>query len=55
MRNYEIIITLFANRKPTLNELHDFLFCRIRDGDLKYRIIKKQNEEKEKRTNKNNL
>ena len=38
MKNYEITITLVANRKPTLDELHDFLFCRIRDGDLKYKI-----------------
>jgi len=51
VRNYEIIITLVANRKPKLDELHDFLFCRMRDGDLKYKIIKVDNEQKEKTTN----
>lgn len=48
MKNYEIIITLVANRKPKLFELHDYLFCRMRDGDLKYKIIKVDNEQKEK-------
>ena len=32
---YEINIKLTANRKPKLDELNDFLFCRIRDNDLK--------------------
>ena len=40
MNNYEIIIRLVSNRKPTLREIHDFLFCRMRDGDLKYTITK---------------
>mgnify|MGYP004389640701 CR=1 FL=1 len=35
---YEIIIKLNANRRPTLAELNDFLFCRIRDNDLKYTV-----------------
>jgi len=35
---YEIVITFVANRKPKLSELNDFLFCRIRDNDLKYTI-----------------
>ena len=33
---YEINIKLTANRK--LDELNDFLFCRIRDNDLKYSV-----------------
>ena len=35
---YEIVITLHSNRKPTLSELNDFLFCKIRDKDLRYTI-----------------
>ena len=40
MKVYEITIKLEANRKPTLDELHDFFFCRIRDRDLKYTVRK---------------
>ena len=40
MKEYEITIKLVANRKPTLEELHDFFFCRIRDKDLKYTVRK---------------
>lgn len=40
MKEYEIIIKLVANRKPSLDELHDFFFCRIRDRDLKYTVKK---------------
>ena len=40
MKEYEIIIKLVANRKPSLDELHDFFFCRIRDKDLKYTVKK---------------
>jgi len=39
---YEIIIKLNASRRPTLAELHDFLFCRIRDNDLKYTVNTKE-------------
>ena len=35
---YEINIKLTANTKPKLDELNDFLFCRIRDNDLKYAV-----------------
>ena len=35
---YEINIKLTANRKPKLDELNDFLFCRIRDNDIKYSV-----------------
>ena len=40
MNNYEIVIRLVSNRKPTRPELEDFFFCRIRDRDLKYTIHK---------------
>ena len=40
MKEYEITVKLVANRKPTLDELHDFFFCRIRDKDLKYTVKK---------------
>ena len=40
MNNYEIVIRLVSNRKPKLDDIHDFLFCRIRDRDLKYTITK---------------
>tara|TARA_B100000941_G_C28151023_1_gene372509 strand:+ start:456 stop:599 length:144 start_codon:yes stop_codon:yes gene_type:complete len=40
MKEYEITIKLVANRKPSLDELHDFFFCRIRDKDLKYTVKK---------------
>ena len=46
MKEYEIIIKLVANRKPSLDELHDFFFCRIRDRDLKY-TVKKLRKKKE--------
>ena len=46
MKEYEIIIKLVANRKPSLDELHDFFFCRIRDKDLKY-TVKKLRKKKE--------
>ena len=45
MKIYEITIKLEANRKPSLDELHDFFFCRIRDKDLKYSIKKKKKKE----------
>ena len=35
---YEIIIKLNASRRQKLAELNYFLFCRIRDNDLKYTI-----------------
>ena len=45
MKVYEITIKLEANRKPSLDELHDFFFCRIRDRDLKYTIKKRKKKE----------
>ena len=45
MKIYEITIKLEANRKPSLDELHDFFFCRIRDRDLKYTIKKRRKKE----------
>ena len=45
MKEYEIIIKLVANRKPSLDELHDFFFCRIRDRDLKYTVKKLRKKE----------
>ena len=40
MNNYEIIIRLVSNRKPTRTELHDFLFCRMRDNNLVYTVAR---------------
>ena len=39
---YEIVIKLNANKKPTLAQLNDFLFCRIRDNNLKYTVNTKE-------------
>ena len=39
---YEIVIKLNTSRRPTLAELNDFLFCRIRDNDLKYTVNTKE-------------
>ena len=35
---YEVVIKLNASRRPTLAEVNDFLFCRIRDNNLKYTV-----------------